>query len=200
MPFLSTYIDIHLIPKWRRPRMVWVELHENEASRATEHKRFYTIGNHREMDRHTANSGKKAPKQRISLVAYRTSKSQDFSFGWTPSRDPDSPRSKLFLLSIARIAGEVEYGYCGPSCTAGKSGFCNHILALMCPLVWLLYCLYQQRAKRGKDYVWWRSLGYPPWETVLLLFKKLKCLQRIDLWFFLTCEIHCISHMLIPLV
>ena len=43
MPFLSTYIDIHLIPKWRRPRMIWVELHENEASRATEHKRFYTI-------------------------------------------------------------------------------------------------------------------------------------------------------------
>ena len=32
---------IHLIPKWRRPRMVWVEVHENEASRATEHKRFY---------------------------------------------------------------------------------------------------------------------------------------------------------------
>ena len=43
MPFLSTYIDIHLIPKWRRPRMIWVELHGNEASRATEHKRFYTI-------------------------------------------------------------------------------------------------------------------------------------------------------------
>ena len=34
------------------------------------------------MDRHTANSGKKkAPKQRISLVAYMTSKSQGFSFG-----------------------------------------------------------------------------------------------------------------------
>ena len=32
---------IHLIPKWRRPRMVWVELHKNEASRATEHKRFH---------------------------------------------------------------------------------------------------------------------------------------------------------------
>ena len=39
---------------------------------------------------------KKAPKQRISLVAYRTSKSQGFSGS---SRDPDSPRSKLFLLS-----------------------------------------------------------------------------------------------------
>ena len=38
-------------------------------------------GHHREMDRHIANSGKKAPKQRISLVAYMTSKSQGFSFG-----------------------------------------------------------------------------------------------------------------------
>ena len=34
-------LSIHLIPKWRRPRMVWVELHENEVSRATEHKRFH---------------------------------------------------------------------------------------------------------------------------------------------------------------
>ena len=25
---------IHLIPKWRLPQMIWVELHENEASRA----------------------------------------------------------------------------------------------------------------------------------------------------------------------
>ena len=73
--------------------MVWVELHENEASRATEHKRLFTCA---EMDRHIMNSGKKAPKQRISLVAYRTSKSQGFSGS---SRDPDSPRSKLFLLS-----------------------------------------------------------------------------------------------------
>ena len=36
-----SFFFIHLIPKWRRPRMVWVELHENEASRATEHMRFY---------------------------------------------------------------------------------------------------------------------------------------------------------------
>ena len=34
------YSIIHLIPKWRRPRIVWVELHKNEASRATEQKRF----------------------------------------------------------------------------------------------------------------------------------------------------------------
>ena len=26
--------DIHLIPKWRLSQMIWVELHENEASRA----------------------------------------------------------------------------------------------------------------------------------------------------------------------
>ena len=37
--------------------MVWVEVHENEASRATEHE--ILRGNHREMDRHIANSGKK---------------------------------------------------------------------------------------------------------------------------------------------
>ena len=35
--------------------------------------------------------------------------------------------------------------------------------------IWL-YCLYEQRARRGEDYVWSRSLGYPPWETVWLLF------------------------------
>ena len=74
-------------------------------------------------------------------------------------------------LALCFVSGEVEYAYCGPSCTAGKSGFCNHILALMCSLVWL-YCLYEQRAKHGEDYVCSRSLGYPPWETVWLLFKS----------------------------
>ena len=127
-----------------------------------------------------------APKQRISLVACRTSKSQGFSGWWIPSRDPDSPRSyyraKCFhsfkvreephnlKLALCIVSGEVECACCGPSCTARKSGFCNHILALMCPLVWL-YCLYEQRAKRGEDYVWSRSLGYLQWETVWLLFK-----------------------------
>ena len=38
-------------------------------------------------------------------------------------------------LALCIVSGEVEYAYCGPSCTAGKSGFCNHILALMCPLL-----------------------------------------------------------------
>ena len=64
-------------------------------------------GNHRKMDRDIANSGKKTPKQRISIVAYMTSKIQGFSGWWIPSRDPDSPRSKLFLLSIARSASTV---------------------------------------------------------------------------------------------
>ena len=40
----TEYNTIHLLPKWRRPRMVWVELHENEASRATEYKRFVFDG------------------------------------------------------------------------------------------------------------------------------------------------------------
>ena len=38
-------------------------------------------------------------------------------------------------LALCIVSGEVEYAYCGPSCTAGKSGFSNHILALLCPLV-----------------------------------------------------------------
>ena len=52
--------------------MVWVEMHENEASRATEHKRFYEA---------TTGKWTDAPKQRISPFAYMTSKSQGFSFG-----------------------------------------------------------------------------------------------------------------------
>ena len=45
----------------------------------------------------------------------------------------EEPHNLKLVLCI--VSGEVEYAYCGPSCTAGKSGFCNHILALMCPLV-----------------------------------------------------------------
>ena len=50
--------------------MVWVKLHENEASRATEHKKFYkaTTGKWTDILRIQE---KEAPKQRISLVAYR---------------------------------------------------------------------------------------------------------------------------------
>jgi len=34
-------------------------------------------------------------------------------------------------LALCIVTGNVEYTYCGPSCAAGKSGFCNHVLALM---------------------------------------------------------------------
>ena len=41
----------------------------------------------------------------------------------------EEPHNLKLALSI--ISGEVEYAYYGPSCAAGKSGFCIHILALM---------------------------------------------------------------------
>ena len=34
-------------------------------------------------------------------------------------------------LALCVVSGDVIYAYCGPACAAGKSGFCNHILALM---------------------------------------------------------------------
>ena len=34
-------------------------------------------------------------------------------------------------LALCIVSGDVMYANCGPSCAAGKSGFCNHILALM---------------------------------------------------------------------
>lgn len=34
-------------------------------------------------------------------------------------------------LALCIVSGEVEHAYCGPSCAAGKSGFCNHVLAFM---------------------------------------------------------------------
>lgn len=34
-------------------------------------------------------------------------------------------------LALCVVSGEVIHAYCGPTCAAGKSGFCNHILALM---------------------------------------------------------------------
>ena len=149
-------------------------------------------GNHREMDRHTANSGKKSTKTpNITCCLHDFEKPRLFFRMNTFTRSRLTKIKVIFIIDRAKcfhtfevreephnlklalciVSGEVEYAYCGPSCTAGKSGSCNHILALMCPLVWLLYCLYEQRAKRGEDYVWSRSLGYPPWETVLLLFK-----------------------------
>lgn len=34
-------------------------------------------------------------------------------------------------LALCIVSGDVKYAYCGPTCAAGLSGFCNHILALM---------------------------------------------------------------------
>ena len=33
-------------------------------------------------------------------------------------------------FAVSVVSGDVEYAYCGPSRAAGRSGFCNHILAL----------------------------------------------------------------------
>ena len=41
----------------------------------------------------------------------------------------ESPHNLIIALCL--ISGEVVYANCGPSCAAGKSGFCNHVLALM---------------------------------------------------------------------
>ena len=41
----------------------------------------------------------------------------------------DEPHNLKLALCI--VSGEVEYAYCGPTCAAAKSGFCNHILVLM---------------------------------------------------------------------
>lgn len=41
----------------------------------------------------------------------------------------ESPHNLIIALCI--ISGEVVFANCGPSCGAGKSGFCNHVLALM---------------------------------------------------------------------
>lgn len=34
-------------------------------------------------------------------------------------------------LALCIVSGKVVYAHCGPACAAGKSGFCNHIMALM---------------------------------------------------------------------
>ena len=34
-------------------------------------------------------------------------------------------------LALCIVSGDVMYANCGPSCAAGKSAFCNHMLALM---------------------------------------------------------------------
>ena len=144
---------IHLIPKWRRPRMVWVELHENEASRATEHEILYERrGNHREWTDILPIQEKKSTKTaNITRCLHDFEKPRLFFRMNTFTRSTltkikviciidratcfhsfklrEEPHNLKLALCI--VSGEVEYAYCGPSCTAGKSGFCNHILALM---------------------------------------------------------------------
>ena len=113
-------------------------------------------GNHREMDRHIANSGKKSTKTanitrclqdfekpRLFWLMNTFTRSRltkikvIFIIARSASTVSKSARNHIINLKLALciVSGEVEYAYCGPSCTAGKSGFCNHILALMCPLV-----------------------------------------------------------------
>ena len=41
----------------------------------------------------------------------------------------ESPRELKLALCV--VSGDVIHAYCGPTFAAGKSGFCNHILALM---------------------------------------------------------------------
>ena len=41
------------------------------------------------------------------------------------------PQFHNLKLALSIVSGGVEYVYCGPNCAARKSGFCNHILALM---------------------------------------------------------------------
>ena len=134
--------------------MVWVEMHENEASRATEHKRFYeaTTGNWTDILRIQEKVTKTA---NITLCLYDFEKPRLFFRMNTFTRSRLTKIEVIFIIDRAKcfhsfevseephnlklalciVSGEVEYAYCGPSCTAGKSGFCNHILALMCPLV-----------------------------------------------------------------
>ena len=140
--------------------MVWVELHENEASRATEYKRFYTIDE--------ATKGKwtdilRIQEKKITKTANITRCLHDFEKPRLFFRMNTFTRSRLtkikvifiidratcfhsfkvreepnnLKLALCIVSGEVEYAYCGPSCTAGKSGFCNHILALMCTLFFI---------------------------------------------------------------
>ena len=134
--------------------MVWVELHENEASRATEHKRLYeaTTGKwtdilriqekkHQNSEYHSLPTGPRKAKAFLAdeyLHEIQTHQDQvifiiDRATCFHSFKVREEPHNLKLALCI--VSGEVEYAYCGPSCTAGKSGFCNHILALMCPLV-----------------------------------------------------------------
>ena len=134
--------------------MVWVGLHENEASRATEHKRFYeaTTGKwtdilriqqkkHQNSEYRSLPTGLRKAKAFLAdeyLHEIQTHQDQSYFYLYRAKcfhsfKVREEPHNLKLALCI--VSEEVEYAYCGPSCTAGKSGFCNHMLALMCPLV-----------------------------------------------------------------
>lgn len=103
-----------------------------------------------EMDRHIANSGKKHLNSEYHslptglrraeafladeyLHEIQTHQDQRYFYYRTKCFHSFKVREEPHNLKLALciVSGEVEYAYCGPSCAAGKSGFCNHILALM---------------------------------------------------------------------
>lgn len=103
-----------------------------------------------EMDRHIANSGKKHQHSEYHSLPTGLRKAKAFladEYLHEIQTHQDQRyfyyRAKCFhsfkvreephnmKLALCIVSGEVEYAYCGPSCAAGKSGFCNHILALM---------------------------------------------------------------------
>ena len=86
-----------------------------------------------EMDRHIVNSGKKHQNSEYHSLPTGLRKDQSYFYYRAKCFHSFKVREEPHNLKLALciISGEVEYAYCGPSCAAGKSGFCNHILALM---------------------------------------------------------------------
>ena len=135
--------------------MVWVELHENEASRATEHKGFYEATTGKYGQTYCEFRKKSTKTANITRCLHDFEKPRFFWLMNIFTRSRLTKIKVIFIIDRAKcfhsfkvreephnlklalciVSEEVEYAYCGPSCTAGKSGFCNHILAFMCPLV-----------------------------------------------------------------
>lgn len=104
-----------------------------------------------EMDRHIANSGKKHQNSADNhtlptglrkakafladeyLHEIQTHHDQRYFYYRAKCFHSFKTREEPHNLKLALciVSGEVEHAYCGPSCAAGKSGFCNHILAFM---------------------------------------------------------------------
>ena len=101
-----------------------------------------------EMDRHIANSGKKHQDSEYHLLPtglrkatasladeylHKIQTDQDQRYFCYPAKSFHSfeVQEELYETCTLLGSGDVEYAYCGPSCAAGKSRFCNHIIALM---------------------------------------------------------------------